>query len=82
MKVIILGIASFLFIFFLSPFIVVGQERNLLTNASNERLLVDQVLDPEDWVPFPAYENRDAWKEIARGYEAGIHRNSRRSPGF
>lgn len=47
-----------------------AQERYLLTTASNERLLMDQLLDPAGWVPFPSYADRQAWRQFAGGNEA------------
>lgn len=70
MKVLSFPFAFFLLLVSFLPQTVLGQERNILTNASNERLLTDQLLDPEDWVPFPAYENREAWREFAKGNES------------
>ncbi len=60
---------SFLILFLCLAIQLRGQDRNLLTNSSNDGLLVDQVLDPGDWVPFPVYSDRDAWKDVSQGKE-------------
>ncbi len=37
---------------------------NLLSNSHSYPELLDQLLDRDDWQPYSAYQNREAWEQI------------------
>ncbi len=59
-----------------------AEERNMLSNLTNEQALMDQLLHDNSWVSFPAYQDRDAWNRIPEYYRLLLVGKGEKALGF
>ena len=59
-----------------------AEERNMLSNLTNEQALMDQLLHDNSWVSFPAYQDRDAWNRIPEHYRQLLIGKGEKAQGF
>jgi hypothetical protein len=43
------------------------EKRNYLTQTYSRRAINTSLVNDDSWIPYPAYENRDAWEAVPEG---------------
>jgi len=59
-----------------------AEQRNLLSNLTNEEVLLEQLLPGKSWVSFPVYTDRDAWNRIPEQYRLLLIEKGEKALGF
>lgn len=58
------------------------EERNLLQHAATMEQIKESLVMNQQWVPYPAYQERQGWDQFLGSYKEGIIRNGEKYLGF
>ena len=58
------------------------EERNLLQHAATVEQIKESLVMNQQWVPYPAYQDRQGWDQFLGSHKDGIIRNGEKYLGF